>query len=181
MGTFGTLADPLTKLSALMTVVGSVKDKTIGNGSHETWKSFGSDLASFATSIADIANNAADLDPTGIINLNNALGKFTNLADFAKIDPSNLTKIGEAINALGVDIGSFMENTKPDKDSSDAGTSTDQQIAAINVMVTSLLTNIGNHDGDFHSTGESLARNLINGFKNGKKDDKTSTADELLS
>lgn len=177
LGTFGTLADPLKKLSALMTVVGSVKDKTIGNGSPETWASFGSELASFATSIADIANNAADLDPTGIINLNNALGNFKNLADFAKIDSSNLTKIGDAINALGVDIGSFMENTKPDKDSSDAGTST----KAINEMVTSLLTNLGNHDGDFHSTGESLARNLINGFKNGKKDDKTSTADELAT
>ena len=177
MGTFGTLAEPLTKLSAVMTVVGSVKDKTVGYGSCETWEDFGDELASFATSVADIANNATDLDPQGIINLNNALGGFTNLADFAKTDSTNLTKIGDAINALGVDIGSFMENTKPDKDSPDAGTST----TAINEMVTSLLTNIGNHDGDFHSTGESLARNLINGFKNGKKDDKTSTADELAT
>ncbi len=160
-----------------MTVVGSVKDKTVGDGSPETWEDFGDELASFATSVADIANNATDLDPQGIINLNNALGGFTNLADFAKIDSTNLTKIGDAINALGVDIGSFMENTKPDKDSPDAGTST----TAINEMVTSLLTNIGNYDGDFHSTGESLARNLINGFKNGKKDDKTSTADELAT
>ena len=165
MGTFGTLAEPLKKLSALMTVVGSVKDKTVGDGSPETWEDFGDELASFATSVADIANNATDLDPQGIINLNNALGKFTNLADFAKTDPTNLTKIGDAISALGFDIGLFMVNTKPDKDSSD----------------TSLLPNIGNYDVDFHSTGESLARNLINGFKNGKKDDKTSTADELAT